>query len=115
MDFMNQSLLARLGWKLTSKQPLLWVTALTGKYLKEGTGFLNATIKPTLSWLWKGLLKARTVVEKGACLAISNGQHVNVWTSPWIPTCSSFRPNPNPNLVGFPDYHVDELIDPFNR
>ena len=55
------------------------------------------------------------MVEKGACLAISNGQHVNVWNSPWIPTCSSFRPNPNPNLVGFPDYHVDELIDPFNR
>jgi len=91
------------------------VTALSGKYLKEGSDFLNTTIKPTSSWMWKGLLKARVVDEKGACLAISNGQHVNVWTSPWVPTCSSFRPTPNPNLVGFPEYHVDELIDPNNR
>ena len=29
--------------------------------------------------------------------------------------CSSFKPNPNPNLVGLPDYHVDELIDPINK
>jgi hypothetical protein len=115
MDFMNHSLLARLGWKLTSKQPLLWVTALTSKYVKEGSDFLNTAFNPTSSWMWKGLMKARAVVEKGACLAISNGQHVNIWTSPWVPTCSSFRPNPNPNLVGLPDFHVDELIDPINR
>lgn len=43
MDFMNQSLLARLGWKLTSKQPLLWVTALT--VIPSGPG---ALLRPRL-------------------------------------------------------------------
>ncbi|GLT71627.1 hypothetical protein SLA2020_436290 [Shorea laevis] len=33
MESQNTSLLARLGWKLTSNQPLLWVNALRSKYL----------------------------------------------------------------------------------
>jgi hypothetical protein len=64
MEFLNNSLLARLGWKLTSNQPLLWVDALRGKYLKNGVSFLNASPNPVSSWIWKGLLKNRSVVQK---------------------------------------------------
>jgi hypothetical protein len=82
MEFLNNSLLARLGWKLTSNQPLLWVDALRGKYLKNGVSFLNASPNPVSSWIWKGLLKNRSVVQKGACIAISSGVNVEVWQSP---------------------------------
>lgn len=65
--------------------------------------------------MWKGFLKSRVVVEKGACLAISNCQDVNIWTCPWIPTLPLFKATPNPNLADLPVFQVADLIDPFNR
>jgi hypothetical protein len=59
MEFINNSLLARLGWKLTSNEPLLWMEALKGKYLQNGFSFLEAPSNPLSSWIWKGLLKNR--------------------------------------------------------
>jgi hypothetical protein len=35
MDTMNQSLLAKLGWILTTTQPMIWVKACFGKILKK--------------------------------------------------------------------------------
>ncbi|GLT68113.1 hypothetical protein SLA2020_403720 [Shorea laevis] len=55
---------------MTSNQPLLWVDCLRKKYLKNGISFLNASPNPLASWLWKGLLKNREVVSKGACISI---------------------------------------------
>ena len=110
IEFLNHSLLARLGWKLTSNQPLLWVEALRGKYLKNGVSFLNAPPNPSYSWLWKGLLKNRFVVQKGACIAISSGLNVEVWKSPWIPTSPNFKPILNANLVSLPSFNVADLI-----
>jgi hypothetical protein len=55
MEAMNDYLLARLGWKMVSNQPLLWVDSLRGKYLKNGVSFLNASFNALSSWLWKGL------------------------------------------------------------
>jgi hypothetical protein len=110
MEFLNNSLLARLGWKLTSNQPLLWVDALRGKYLKNGVSFLNAPPNLSSSWIWKGLLKNRKVVQKGACIAISSGLNVEVWQSPWIPLNPNFRPSPNANLVSLPTFNVADLV-----
>jgi hypothetical protein len=43
MEATNNSLLARIGWKMTSNQPHLWVDSLRGKYLKNGVSFLAAS------------------------------------------------------------------------
>jgi hypothetical protein len=43
MESLNNSLLARLGWKMTINAPLLWVDALRGKYLRNGVNFLSVT------------------------------------------------------------------------
>jgi hypothetical protein len=56
------------------------------------------------------LLKNRNVVEKGACISISNGCLVDVWKSPWIPSMVNFRPVPNVNLVELPEFSVEDLI-----
>jgi hypothetical protein len=110
MEFLNKSLLARLGWKMTSNQPLFWVDVLRSKYLKNGISFLNAPSTPSFSWLWKGLLKNRRIIKKGAYLSISNGLNVDVWDSPWIPLMPNFKPLPNANLVSLPPYSVADLI-----
>jgi hypothetical protein len=112
MESLNNTLLARLGWKLTSNQSSFWVDSLRSKYLKNGVSFLNASPNPMSSWIWKGLLKNRKVVEKGACISISSGVHVDIWNSPWIPLMPNFRPTPNANLVDLPAFSVADLILP---
>jgi hypothetical protein len=94
---------------------MLWVQALVGKYLNFGQSFLNVASRPLDSWLWKGLLKSRSIVEKGACLAISMGSNINVWFDLWIPNLESFKPCPNPNLVDQPQFFVEDLIIQSNR
>lgn len=42
IEFQNSSLLVRLGWKMITNQPLLWVDAFRGKYLQHGISFINA-------------------------------------------------------------------------
>jgi hypothetical protein len=111
----NNSLLARIGWKMTSNQLHLWVDSLRGKYLNNGVSFLAAPTNALFSWLWKGLLKNRKVVEQGACISISSGLNVDVWNSPWIPHMPFFKSIPNANLVGLPHYKVADLICPFRR
>jgi hypothetical protein len=76
---------------------------------------LEASSSPTSSWLWKGLLKNREVVKKGACISISNGAHVDVWSSPWIPLIPYFKPRPNVNLTDLPGFWVADLIIPGAR
>jgi hypothetical protein len=44
MEFLNNLLLARLGWKLTTNQLLLWVNALRGKYLTNRISFSGCSI-----------------------------------------------------------------------
>jgi hypothetical protein len=62
MESLNNALLARLGWKMTSNQSSFWVDSLRSTYLKNGLSFLNAYLNPMSSWIWKGLLKNRKVV-----------------------------------------------------
>jgi hypothetical protein len=115
MEATNNSLMARIGWKMTSNQPHLWVDSLRGKYLKNGVSFLATPSNALSSWLWKGLLKNRKVVENGACISISSGLNVDVWNSPWVPHMPLFKPTPNANLVGLPHYTIADLICPLRR
>lgn len=81
MECQNLSLLAKIGWKLLTNQDLLWVKSLSAKYL-HNTNFLSSPILTMSSWLWKGILKCRNVVTKGACWSISSGSSINIWDSP---------------------------------
>ena len=59
-------------------EPLLWVEALKGKYLKNGTFFLDVEVNPHSSWLWKGLMKNRNVVELRACWSITGDENIQI-------------------------------------
>jgi len=106
MELLNSLLLAWLGWKMVSNAHLLWVDALRAKYLMNGASFLSAPINPLSSWLWKGLLKNRGIVQQGACISISNGLNVSIWDMP------DFIPRPNPNLIDHPCFCMADLILP---
>jgi hypothetical protein len=78
MEFVNNSFLAQLGWKMITNDSPLWVEGLRGKYLRNRVSFLDVPPNPLSSWIWKGLLKNRKVVEKGACWSIADGAKIHI-------------------------------------
>nr|XP_027124351.1 uncharacterized protein LOC113741063 [Coffea arabica] len=44
------------------------------------------------SWIWQGLLGARSSIEKGVIRRIGNGRSTSIWGHRWIPGSSSGRP-----------------------
>jgi hypothetical protein len=82
---------------------------------KNGIYFLQASSCPSSSWIWKGLLKNREVIEMGACWSISDGANIHIWDSLWIPSMSSFKPRPNVHLVDLLDFSLADLLLPGDR
>jgi len=102
----------KIGMKKRGKEKelLLWVEALSGKYLSNGISFLDVDVKPQSSWIWKGLLKNRKLLLKGACWSISKGDFIDVWKFSWIPSMPCLKPRSKENLLVFPAYSVADLI-----
>jgi hypothetical protein len=114
MEFLNKALLAKLGWSILNNADSLWIQSLMAKYLRY-TDLLSVSIKPSDSWLWKGILKNRDIITRNACWVASSVSALNVWTSPWIPSLPGFKPSPNPNLTSLPHFSISDLILPGNR
>jgi hypothetical protein len=110
MEFHNRALLSKLGWQIHSNQDLLWVRALKAKYFIIDN-FMEAPIKNNASYLWKGTVKNRLVIEKCACWVVSKCIGLNIWSSPWIPSILGYKPFPNPSISSFPNLNVSDLID----
>jgi hypothetical protein len=114
MECQNSALLSKIGWKILTNQDLLWVRALSTKYL-HSHNFLSSPTPQSASWLWKGVLKCRSVVAKGACWLVSSGTNLNIWSTPWIPSLAGFKPSPNSDLTFLPNLNVSDLISPVTR
>lgn len=110
MEFINNSLLARMGWKLHSKESLLWVEVLRGKYLPNDLFFGCSSRSSIFLDLERLVLKNRNELEKGACWSVSMGDKIHVWNSSWIPLMPYFKPRPNVNLVDLPEFLVADLL-----
>ncbi|GLT69225.1 hypothetical protein SLA2020_413930 [Shorea laevis] len=109
MEVQNISLLSKLGWNLLNSPDSLLVKILSSKYL-FGASFLTASCPASASWLWKGILKCRHIVLRGACWLVSSGREIDIWNSPWIPSIDGFKPSPNPSLPSLPNLKVSDLI-----
>ncbi|GLT52905.1 hypothetical protein SLA2020_262140 [Shorea laevis] len=114
LESQNRSLLAKLAWNILSNKNLLWVSSLKSKYLQK-FDLLNSPLPSSASWLWKGILKCRDLVEKGAWWSIASGTSIDIWNSPWIPSINGFKPTPNPLLFQLPNLSVANLISPHLR
>jgi hypothetical protein len=106
----NYALIFKLGWSLAAEEDKACVSLLKFKYLK-GVPFMQIISSQNCSWLWKGILKSKTLLKKGLCTKIGNGQHTAIWESPWIPSLDNFIPPALTNI--HPSIHrVANLIIP---
>ncbi|KAK4401145.1 hypothetical protein Sango_1220600 [Sesamum angolense] len=63
-----------------------------------------------MSFTWKSILDARSVVEKGLRWRIGDGKQVKVWYDPCIPRPHTFLPFTPTNLF-LQDLQISDLID----
>lgn len=109
MKAQNISLVAKIGWEILNFLNLLWVKALSSKFLHI-RNFLSASASPSDSWLWKGILKCRPIVIKGAYQFVSSSLNIHIWNDPWVSLMIGFKPSPNLFLPSFPSLTVSHLI-----
>jgi hypothetical protein len=110
MRDVNLALITKLGWKLHTKTESLWTAQLQGKYLKN-CSFLSPTSSSSSSWLWKGILKSKPFISKGACNRIHSSSFLPTWSSSWIPTIPAFFHSPSPLLsLPLPNLIVSNLF-----
>ncbi|VFQ84939.1 unnamed protein product [Cuscuta campestris] len=81
---MNISFIAKLGWKIQTEPNQLWVKVLMAKYANGEEGIHNIKPKAGASNVWRGLVKAKQVLQRGISMQIGNGQKTLFWHDRWI-------------------------------
>uniref|UniRef100_A0A803NKB3 Reverse transcriptase domain-containing protein n=1 Tax=Cannabis sativa TaxID=3483 RepID=A0A803NKB3_CANSA len=81
---MNQAFLSKWGWNILNGSQSLCCKVLVAKYLR-GKDFLTCRYKNSDSWFWKSVVKANSILRKGACKLIADGKTTSIWRDPWIP------------------------------
>lgn len=79
----NLPLLAKQGWRLIHHPESTVARVLKAKYFK-GSTFWDVEEQTTVSYVWKSILKSRSVFEQGSRWAIGNVNDVQVWKGRWI-------------------------------
>lgn len=62
----NEALLCKLGWSLLNKETNLWVSVISNIYMKNWN-WQDASINPSDSPFWKGLLKLKYFLAASFC------------------------------------------------
>ncbi|XP_027082670.1 uncharacterized protein [Coffea arabica] len=83
LDF-NNAMLAKMLWRILTQPNLLLSKVLKGKYFK-GEAIWKTQIKAGDSWIWKSIMSAREVMERGIRKRVGDGTTVDIWKDRWIP------------------------------
>ncbi|XP_027122082.1 uncharacterized protein [Coffea arabica] len=89
----NKALLDKHIWRILTKPNLLISKVLRARYFPNDS-ILTCKPHKIASWIWQGLLGARSLIEKGVIRRIGNGRSTSIWGHRWIPGYSSGRPTP---------------------
>ena len=105
----NKAMLARQAWRLLVKPETLCAQVLRAKYFKN-TSLLLCTAREGISYSWRSILQGIELLKHGLIWRIGNGDHVNIWTDPWVPRGTTRKPA-TPRGASLLT-RVSDLIDP---
>ena len=80
----NAALLGKQVWRLLTQPNLLVSRVLKDKYHPRDS-LLKCKVAGNASWIWKGLMGARHLIEKGSRRRIGNGKSTHIWEDSWLP------------------------------
>ncbi|KAL5733231.1 hypothetical protein ACOSQ2_032923 [Xanthoceras sorbifolium] len=87
---MNQSLLAKAGWRILQGDKGVWSQLLTCKYLNNANLLTPGdSDKLVCSNTWKGIKFGAKLLSSGINWRIGNGNSVHFWTDVWASDCGS--------------------------
>jgi hypothetical protein len=84
----NLALLAKQVWRLINDPESLCAQVLRAKYYPQGD-ILKAGPKEGSSFTWQSILAGLVVVKRGHIWRVGNGESINIWQDPWIPSSPS--------------------------
>jgi hypothetical protein len=107
----NLAMLAKQVWRLIDEPESLCERVLRAKYYPQGD-ILKAGPKAGCSFTWQSILACLTTFKRGYIWRVGDGESINIWNDPWIPT------SPNRRVVtprGFTLLtKVSQLLDPIS-
>ena len=104
----NIAMLARQGWRLIQNPDSLCSRLLKAKYFPN-CNVLDAQSRKQMSYSWRSILKGIQLLRKGVIWRVGNGEHINIWSDPWLPRDMRFvTTRRGASLLT----RVCELIDP---
>ncbi|CAL1397370.1 unnamed protein product [Linum trigynum] len=106
----NIALLGKQLWNLVKCPDSLIARILKAKYHKRSS-ILDASMGYRPSFVWRSIMSAQELINKGVRWRIGNGVNVRIWGDRWIPTLpGQFVPTAP---MGLPvEANVCELVDP---
>ncbi|XP_048621840.1 uncharacterized protein LOC106442834 [Brassica napus] len=79
----NDTLLAKLAWRLLKEPHSLLAQTMLCKYCLKSS-FLDCTAPASASHGWRGILAGREVLRHGLGWVVGNGKDISVWSEPWL-------------------------------
>lgn len=79
----NQTLLAKIAWRIITYPSCLLARVLPGKYCTK-TSFLMVQAPSSMSHGWRGILHGRDLLITHLRKAIGNGETTSLWSDSWI-------------------------------
>lgn len=86
----NLALLTKQGWRIQQNPGSMVHRVFKAKYF-GGSSFKDAQLGSRPSYVWRSIMAAKEIVEKGSRWVIGNGKRVHIWEDRWIPTLVSFK------------------------
>ena len=111
-DF-NTAMLGKQLWRLIEKPNTLFSRVFKGRYYRNASP-LEPIRSYSLSYGWRSIVSARSLVSKGLIKRVGSGSSISVWNDLWLQTTRS-RPATKNQHDTYPDLTVDSLIDSASR
>ncbi|KAF4390198.1 hypothetical protein G4B88_005116, partial [Cannabis sativa] len=117
LHFLTERVLQRVkSWKtrLLSKAGRACLIQVVGSSMATyGGNFMDIESRGSDSGMWKAVLEARSILQKGICRGIGNGNNTSIWFDPWVPS-SNRTPIPLKDATHGVSW-VSQFILPNNR
>ena len=86
----NLALLAKQAWRIQQNLDSMVQKVFKAKYFARYS-FRKAQLWSRPSYVWRSIMVAMDIIEKGSRWVIGKGKRVHIWEDRWIPTPNSFK------------------------